>query len=41
VAKVNDFCAFGLHDSSHNVDGGIVAVKKRGSSDYSYFVFQI
>ena len=41
VAKVNDFCAFGLHDSSHNVDGGIVAVKKRGSRDYSYFVFQI
>jgi hypothetical protein len=33
VAKVNHFCSRGLNQATHDVDGGIVAVKQRGCGD--------
>jgi len=38
VAEVDDFCAAGLHDAAHDVDGSIVAVEQTGCGDDAYFV---
>src|SRR5690625_1724083 len=39
MTKVNYFYTGSLDNTAHNVDGGIMAIKKRSSSNYSNIIF--
>ena len=39
VTEMDHFSAFGLHDTAHDIDSGIVPVKKCCGSDYADIIF--
>src|SRR5436190_20085266 len=38
VPQMNDFNSFALHNTSHNIDGSIMAIKKRCCCYNPYFI---
>jgi 23S rRNA G2445 N2-methylase RlmL len=38
MAQVDYFGTFGLHDATHNVNGGVVAIEKRSCCYYTNLV---
>ena len=38
MTQMNNFCAFTLHNSAHNINGSIMTIKKTGGSNNTNFI---